>query len=145
MTELRVRKPDGWTTVSFPEEVGTISVAGGKVDGQLCLTLTGEREGGPGIVETVFFISPPPKRPVQPSVGQRPLEQSFRHCMVGFIKPAVPVDRHPSSVGVAVTTKGSAFKPVASGLSSSDSVMCIAVSSMNSRHSSDTSSSSGLT
>ncbi|QCP89841.1 hypothetical protein E6P14_02880 (plasmid) [Haloarcula marismortui ATCC 43049] len=61
MTELRVRKPDGWTTVSFPEEVGTISVAGGKVDGQLCLTLTGEREGGPGIVETVFFISPPPR------------------------------------------------------------------------------------
>jgi|GEM_PF-5594933 len=144
MTELRVRKPDGWTTVSFPEEVGTISVAGGKVDGQLCLTLTGEREGGPGIVETVFLMSPR-KRPVPPSVGQRPLEQSFRHCMVGCIKPAVPVDRHPSSVGVAVTTKGSAFKPVASGLSSSDSVMCIAVSSMKSRHPSDTSSSSGLT
>ena len=52
MTELRVRKPDGWTTVSFPEEVGTISAAGGKVDGQLCLTLTGEREDGPRIVET---------------------------------------------------------------------------------------------
>ncbi|EMA26699.1 hypothetical protein C442_00005, partial [Haloarcula amylolytica JCM 13557] len=33
MPEFRVRKPDGWTTVSFPEEVGTISAAGGKVDG----------------------------------------------------------------------------------------------------------------
>ena len=52
MTELRVRKPDGWTTVSFPDEIGTISVVGGKVDGQLCLTLTGEREDGPRIVET---------------------------------------------------------------------------------------------
>jgi hypothetical protein len=52
MTELRVRKPDGWTTVSFPDDVATISVAGGKVDGQLCLTLTGEREDGPRIVET---------------------------------------------------------------------------------------------
>ncbi|NLV13999.1 hypothetical protein [Haloarcula argentinensis] len=51
MTELRVRKPDGWTTVSFPDEVGTISAAGGKVDGQLCLTLTGERDDGPRIVE----------------------------------------------------------------------------------------------
>ncbi|WP_367175661.1 hypothetical protein [Haloarcula rubripromontorii] len=52
MTELRVRKPDGWTTVSFPADVAAISVAGGKVDGQLCLTLTGEREDGPRIVET---------------------------------------------------------------------------------------------
>ncbi|MDQ2074991.1 hypothetical protein RBH20_20945 [Haloarcula sp. H-GB4] len=52
MTEFRVRKPDGWTTVSFPDAVDSISVAGGKVDGQLCLTLTGEREDGPRIVET---------------------------------------------------------------------------------------------
>jgi len=52
MTELRVRKPDGWTTVSFPDEVTTISVVGGKVDGQLCLTLTAEREDSPRIVET---------------------------------------------------------------------------------------------
>jgi len=52
MTELRVRKPDGWTTVSFPDDVAAISVVGGKVDGQLCLTLTGEREDGPRIVET---------------------------------------------------------------------------------------------
>jgi len=52
MTELRVRKPDGWTTVSFPDAVDSISVAGGKVDGQLCLTLTGEREDGPRIIET---------------------------------------------------------------------------------------------
>ena len=52
MTELRVRKPDGWTTVSFPDEVAAISAVGGKVDGQLCLTLTGEREDGPRIVET---------------------------------------------------------------------------------------------
>ena len=52
MTELRVRKPDGWATVSFPDTVESISVAGGKVDGQLCLTLTGEREDGPRIVET---------------------------------------------------------------------------------------------
>ncbi|WP_049943141.1 hypothetical protein [Haloarcula amylolytica] len=51
MTEFRVRKPDGWTTVSFPDEVGTISAGGGKVDGQLCLTLTGERDDGPRIVE----------------------------------------------------------------------------------------------
>ncbi|EMA14209.1 hypothetical protein [Haloarcula amylolytica] len=51
MTELRVRKPDGWTTVSFPDEVAAISVVGGKVDGQLCLTLTGEREDGPRIIE----------------------------------------------------------------------------------------------
>ena len=52
ITEFRVRKPDGWTTVSFPDEVATISVVGGKVDGQLCLTLTGEREDSPRIVET---------------------------------------------------------------------------------------------
>ncbi|WP_058992438.1 hypothetical protein [Haloarcula sp. CBA1127] len=52
MTEFRVRKPDGWTTVSFPDAVDSISVAGGKVDGQLCLTLTGEREDGPRIIET---------------------------------------------------------------------------------------------
>ncbi|GGM53263.1 hypothetical protein [Haloarcula argentinensis] len=52
MTEFRVRKPDGWTTVSFPDAVDSISIAGGKVDGQLCLTLTGEREDGPRIVET---------------------------------------------------------------------------------------------
>jgi hypothetical protein len=51
MTEFRVRKPDGWTTVSFPEEVGTTSVAGVKVDGQLCLTLTAEQEDGPRLVE----------------------------------------------------------------------------------------------
>ncbi|WP_320412588.1 hypothetical protein [Haloarcula argentinensis] len=52
MTEFRVRKPDGWTTVSFPDAVDSISVVGGKVDGQLCLTLSGEREDGPRIVET---------------------------------------------------------------------------------------------
>ncbi|RLM95242.1 hypothetical protein [Haloarcula sp. Atlit-7R] len=52
MTELRVRKPDGWTTVSFPNVVASISVVEGKVDGLLCLTLTGEREDGPRIVET---------------------------------------------------------------------------------------------
>ncbi|EMA10245.1 hypothetical protein [Haloarcula marismortui] len=51
MTELRVRKPDGWTTVSFPDAVATISVVGGKVDGQLCLSLTGEREDGARLVE----------------------------------------------------------------------------------------------
>ncbi|AEM58706.1 hypothetical protein HISP_15955 [Haloarcula hispanica N601] len=51
MPEFRVRKPDGWTTVSFPDEVATISVVGGKVDGQLCLTLTAEREDGPRLVE----------------------------------------------------------------------------------------------
>jgi len=50
--ELRVRKPEGWTTLSFPEEAETIAVAGGKVDGQLCLTLTGEREDGPRVVRT---------------------------------------------------------------------------------------------
>ncbi|AAV44520.1 unknown (plasmid) [Haloarcula marismortui ATCC 43049] len=50
MPEFRVRKPDGWTTVSFPDEVATISVVGGKVDGQLCLTFTGEREGGTSVV-----------------------------------------------------------------------------------------------
>lgn len=50
--DLRVRKPDGWTTVSFPEEVEAIAVAGGKVDGQLCLTLTGERDDGPRVVRT---------------------------------------------------------------------------------------------
>jgi len=50
--ELRVRKPSGWTTVSVPNETEAISVAGGKVDGQLCLTLTGERKDGPSVVET---------------------------------------------------------------------------------------------
>jgi len=59
MTELRVRKPDGWTTVSFPDAVATISVVGGKVDGQLCLTLTAEREDGPRLVETgILDIGP---------------------------------------------------------------------------------------
>jgi hypothetical protein len=53
--ELRVRKPGGWTTVSFPDEVVTVAVAGGKVDGQLCLTLTAEREDGPRIVKTGIF------------------------------------------------------------------------------------------
>lgn len=52
MTRLRVRKPDGWITISFPDVVESISVAGGKVDGQLCLTLIGERGDGPYIVET---------------------------------------------------------------------------------------------
>lgn len=52
MIELRVRKPDGWTTISFPDDVVVISVAGGKVDNQLCLTLTGERADDPRIVET---------------------------------------------------------------------------------------------
>jgi len=51
MTELQVRKPNGWTTVTFPDAVATISVVGGKVDGQLCLTLTAEREDGPRLVE----------------------------------------------------------------------------------------------
>ncbi len=50
--ELRVRKPDGWTTVEFPEEVEAIAAVGGQVDGQLCLTLTGEREDGPRVVRT---------------------------------------------------------------------------------------------
>lgn len=50
--ELRVRKPEGWTTISFPEEVEEVAVAGGKVDGELCFTLTGEREDGPHVVET---------------------------------------------------------------------------------------------
>ncbi|WP_434531053.1 hypothetical protein ACODNH_05420 [Haloarcula sp. NS06] len=50
--ELQVRKPEGWTTISFPEEVETIAVVGGKVDGQLCFTLTGEREDGPRVVRT---------------------------------------------------------------------------------------------
>ncbi|WP_424005566.1 hypothetical protein ACOZ4I_19505 (plasmid) [Haloarcula salina] len=52
MTELRVRKPNSWTTVSFPDTVASISAVGGKVDGQLCPTLTAEREDGPRIVET---------------------------------------------------------------------------------------------
>ncbi|WP_146418400.1 hypothetical protein [Haloarcula hispanica] len=52
MPELRVRKPDGWMTVTFPDAVATISVVGGKVDGQLCLTLTAEREDSPRLVET---------------------------------------------------------------------------------------------
>ncbi|MFY4814871.1 hypothetical protein ACOJIV_19575 [Haloarcula sp. AONF1] len=59
ITEFRVRKPDGWTTVSFPDAVATISVVGGKVDGQLCLTLTAEREDGPRFVETeILDIGP---------------------------------------------------------------------------------------
>lgn len=40
MTELRVRKPDGRTTVSFPNTVESIPAASGKADGQLCLTLS---------------------------------------------------------------------------------------------------------
>ncbi|WP_345432292.1 hypothetical protein [Haloarcula japonica] len=43
---------DGWTTVSFPDAVDSVSVGGGKVDGQLCLILIGEREDGPRIIET---------------------------------------------------------------------------------------------
>ena len=50
--ELRVHKPEGWTTISFPDEVEAIAAVGGKVDGQLCLTLTGKREDGPRIVRT---------------------------------------------------------------------------------------------
>lgn len=48
--EISVRRPDGWTTVSFPSDV-EIEVAGGKVDGQLALTLIGKRDGQPHIVE----------------------------------------------------------------------------------------------
>jgi hypothetical protein len=55
MVELRVHKTDGWTTVSFPEAVEAISVASRKVDDQLCLTPTGEREDSPQIVETGIF------------------------------------------------------------------------------------------
>ena len=57
--KLRVRKPEGWTEISFPDEIKAIAVAGGKVDGQLCLTLTGERKDGPRVVETgILDINP---------------------------------------------------------------------------------------
>ena len=57
--KLRVRKPEGWTEISFPDEAEAIAVAGGKVDGQLCLTLTGERKDGPRVVETgILDIDP---------------------------------------------------------------------------------------
>ena len=43
MIELRVRKPDGWTTASFPDAVESISVTGGRVDGQLCYRSKGAK------------------------------------------------------------------------------------------------------
>jgi hypothetical protein len=49
---FQVRNSHSWTTVSSPGVIESISVAGGQVDGKLCLTLTGEREDGPRIVET---------------------------------------------------------------------------------------------
>ena len=48
--EIRVRRPDGWTTVTFPDDV-EIHVVGGKVDGNLALTLIGTRDEGRHVVE----------------------------------------------------------------------------------------------
>ena len=50
MPNLRVRKPDGWATITMPDEVD-VSVAGGMVDGQLTLTLIGARDDGQHVIE----------------------------------------------------------------------------------------------
>lgn len=48
--EIGVRRPGGWTTVTFPDDV-EIHVVGGKVDGNLALTLIGTRDEGHHVVE----------------------------------------------------------------------------------------------
>lgn len=50
MVELRVRRPDGWTTITVLDDVD-IEVAGGKIDGQLSPTLIGTRDDGMYVVE----------------------------------------------------------------------------------------------
>jgi len=51
MVDLRVRKPDGWTTVSMPDDA-PICVAGGKVDNELCLTLIATPDEEDHVVKT---------------------------------------------------------------------------------------------
>lgn len=60
MPELRVRRPEGWTTVSFPDDIERIGVSGGRTgSGQLALTLVGERDGQPNLVETgILDVAP---------------------------------------------------------------------------------------
>ena len=50
MVELRVRRPDGWTTITVLDDVD-IEVAGGKIDGQLSPTLVGTRDDEMYVVE----------------------------------------------------------------------------------------------
>lgn len=67
--ELRVCKPEGWTEISFPDEIKAMAVAGGKIDGQLCLTLTGERKDGPHVVKTgILDIDPTDEKFLENSV-----------------------------------------------------------------------------
>jgi len=47
--DLRVRKPDGWTTVSLDDDVEEVTVAGGRTDGHLSLTLIGVRSSQPNV------------------------------------------------------------------------------------------------
>ena len=57
--ELRVRKPDGWTTISLPDEVEKVTVATGKTDGQLSYTLIGMRNSVENvIVQDVLDVDP---------------------------------------------------------------------------------------
>ncbi|MCU4799801.1 hypothetical protein OB920_05405 [Halobacteria archaeon HArc-gm2] len=58
--DLRVRKPDGWTTVSLDDDdVEAVTVAGGRTDGHLSLTLIGVRSSQPNVrVQDVLDVDP---------------------------------------------------------------------------------------
>jgi len=56
--EIDVRRPDGWTTVTFPSDCD-IEVAGGQVDGELSLTLIGKQEDQHHVIKTgVLDVDP---------------------------------------------------------------------------------------
>lgn len=57
--DLRVRKPDGWTTVSLPDDIETVTIATGKTDGLLSFTLIGMRSGTPNcLVQDALGVDP---------------------------------------------------------------------------------------
>lgn len=57
---IRVKKLDGWTVATFPDDVERIGVHAGKAsDGKLSITLTGVRSDDHNVIETgVLDIDP---------------------------------------------------------------------------------------
>ena len=53
MPDIRVRQPDGWTTVTFSDDVETISLVGGQLkSNHLAFTLIGEHPDQPNQIES---------------------------------------------------------------------------------------------
>lgn len=54
---FQVRKPDGWTTVSLPNEAERVAVASDQTDSHLSLMLIDSRHGEPNaIVQDAFDV-----------------------------------------------------------------------------------------